>query len=43
MPSKGNHNALKHGARSAETIAARKEVNELCRIARETIAEIKPD
>ncbi len=40
---KGNRNALKHGGRSAETIAMRREVNDLVRVARRTIAEIEPD
>jgi len=35
-----NRNALKHGGRSAETIAARREANEICRAARETIASL---
>jgi len=40
---KGNRNALKHGGRSAETIAMRREVNDLVRVARRTIAEIEQD
>ena len=39
----GNQNAYIHGGRSAETTAIRKEANDLCRAARETIASIKPD
>jgi len=37
---KGNRNALKHGGRSAEVTALRREVNEICRAARETIASL---
>jgi len=36
----GNRNALKHGGRSAETIAARRQANEICRAARVTIAKL---
>ncbi len=39
----GNRNALKHGGRSAETIAMRREVNDLVRLARRTIAEIESE
>ena len=38
---KGNRNAMKHGARSAETLALRKEVQALARMARETMAAIE--
>jgi uncharacterized protein YjcR len=38
---RGNRNALKHGASSAETLALRKEVQAIARIARETMAAIK--
>ncbi len=38
---KGNRNALKHGASSAETLALRKEVQAVARLARETMAEIE--
>jgi hypothetical protein len=36
----GNRNAYIHGGRSAETIAARREANQLCRLARATIAKL---
>ena len=36
----GNRNAYKHGGRSGETIAIRKEANDLSRLARATIAEL---
>ena len=36
----GNKNALKHGGRSAEIVAARRAANELCGTARETIASL---
>ncbi len=38
---KGNRNALKHGGFTAETIALRKEIAALGRMARETMAEIE--
>ena len=38
---RGNQNALKHGAHSAESIAQVKEVASLARITRETLAAIK--
>jgi len=38
---RGNRNALKHGARSAETLALRKEVQALARFARETLAAME--
>jgi uncharacterized protein YjcR len=38
---KGNRNALKHGASSAETLALRKEAQALARLARETMAAIE--
>src|SRR5271166_4544053 len=37
---KGNSNALKHGASSAEMLALKKEVQALARLARETMAAI---
>ena len=36
----GNQNALKHGGRSAEIVAARRAANELCGAARATIASL---
>jgi uncharacterized protein YjcR len=38
---KGNRNAWKHGAHSAETVALMKEVDSLARIARETLEGIE--
>ena len=38
---KGNRNALKHGASTAETIALRKKIVPLARMARETMAAIE--
>jgi hypothetical protein len=38
---RGNSNALKHGACSAESIALMKEVDSLARIARETLDGVK--
>jgi uncharacterized protein YjcR len=38
---RGNQNALKHGAFSAESIALMKEVASLTRIARKTVAAIE--
>jgi len=38
---KGNRNALKHGDFAAETLALRKEVQALARLARETMAAIE--
>jgi len=38
---KGNRNALKHGGRSAETLALKREIQALARMARETIAAIE--
>ena len=38
---KGNQNALKHGASSAEMLALRKEVQALAQMARETMAAIE--
>ena len=40
-PPKGNRNALKHGGFTAETLALRKEVQALARMARETMAVIE--
>ncbi len=34
---RGNRNALKHGARSAETLALKREIQALARMARETL------
>jgi len=36
----GNRNRWQHGGRSAETLALRKEANDLCRAARATIAKL---
>jgi uncharacterized protein YjcR len=36
----GNRNAMKHGAQSAETLALKREIQALARLARETMAEI---
>ncbi len=38
---KGNRNALKHGASSAEILALRREIQALARLARETMAAIE--
>jgi uncharacterized protein YjcR len=38
---KGNRNALKHGASTAETTALRKKIVALARLARETMAAIE--
>jgi uncharacterized protein YjcR len=38
---RGNQNALKHGAHSAESVALIAEVNSLASTARETLAKIK--
>jgi len=38
---KGNRNALKHGGRSAETLALKREIQALARTAREMIAVIE--
>ena len=38
---KGNRNALKHGARSAEALALRREIQALARLAHETMAAIE--
>ena len=37
----GNRNALKHGASSAETLALKREIQALARMARETMATIE--
>ena len=37
----GNRNALKHGAFTAETLALKREIQALARMARQTIAEIE--
>ncbi len=39
----GNRNNWRRGGRSSETIALRKEANELCRAARKTLAEIESE
>ena len=39
----GNRNSWRRGGRSSETIALRKEANELCRAARKTLAEIESE
>ena len=38
---KGNRNALKHGANSAETLALKRQTTALVRLARETMAAIE--
>jgi uncharacterized protein YjcR len=38
---RGNQNALKHGEFAAETLALKKEVASLARIARETLEGVK--
>jgi uncharacterized protein YjcR len=38
---KGNKNAVKHGAMVTESLALKKEIEELARMARKTMAEIK--
>ena len=38
---RGNRNAWKHGASSAETLALKREIQALARLARETMAEIE--
>jgi uncharacterized protein YjcR len=38
----GNKNAFRHGHYSAEAIARRRELSELIRIARDTLAELEP-
>ena len=38
---KGNRNALKHGALTAEALALQKEIQALARMARETVAAIE--
>jgi uncharacterized protein YjcR len=38
---KGNRNAMKHGGFTAETIALKREIQALARIARETMARIE--
>jgi uncharacterized protein YjcR len=38
---KGNRNALKHGECSAETLALKREIHALARMARETMAAIE--
>jgi uncharacterized protein YjcR len=37
---KGNKNAVKHGAMVAESLALKKEIQELTRMVRKTMAEI---
>jgi hypothetical protein len=38
---KGNRNAFKHGAHSAETLALKRQITALARLARETMAGIE--
>jgi hypothetical protein len=38
---RGNRNALKHGAYSAETLALKRQISALARLARETMAAIE--
>jgi hypothetical protein len=38
---KGNRNALKHGASSAKTLALKRQIAALVRLARETMAAIE--
>jgi uncharacterized protein YjcR len=38
---KGNRNAMKHGGFTAETIALKREIQALARMARETVAAIE--
>jgi hypothetical protein len=38
---KGNRNALKHGATTAEALAFKREIASLARLARETMAAIE--
>jgi hypothetical protein len=38
---RGSRNALKHGARSAETLALKRQISALARLARETMAAIE--
>jgi uncharacterized protein YjcR len=38
---KGNRNALKHGASSGETLALKRQITALVRLARETMAAIE--
>jgi len=38
----GNRNNWRHGGRSAETVALRREANALARMARETISKLVP-
>jgi uncharacterized protein YjcR len=38
---KGNRNALKHGECSADTLALKREIQALARMARETLAAIE--
>jgi hypothetical protein len=38
---KGNRNALKHGASSAKTLALKRQITALARLARETMAAIE--
>jgi hypothetical protein len=41
MQAKGNRNALKHGSRSAEAMALKRQTTALARMARETMAAIE--
>ena len=38
---KGNRNALKHGEYSAETLAMKREIQALARMARETVGALR--
>jgi hypothetical protein len=38
---KGNRNAFKHGAHSAQALALKRQISALARFARETIAEVE--
>ena len=40
-PTRGNRNAWKHGAHSAETLAMKRQISALGRMARETMAAIE--
>jgi hypothetical protein len=40
-PPEGNRNALKHGASSAKTLALKRQITALARLARQTMAAIE--
>ncbi len=40
-PPRGNRNAWKHGAHSAETLAMKRQISALARMARETMTAIE--